>query len=488
MLFTSGLFLFLFLPLTLALFYGLARLSGPRLAAAWLAFMSLAFYAYWMPVYLGLLLGSILLNYLGGIAIVRATDRERARLVTTAFVATDLLVLGFFKYYNFFTDNLRAVALPLPVLNVVLPIGISFFTFTQIAFLVDSYRGKARDARPIHYLLFVTYFPHLIAGPILHHSEMMPQFEERRTYRPDLARFATGFAFLLAGMIKKVLVADSISPIADRAFQAAGIGQVGVFHAWEGAIAYALQIYFDFSGYSDMAVGLSLLFNIQLPYNFASPYRSTSIVEFWRRWHMTLSRFLRDYLYIALGGNRHGNVRRYANLAATMLLGGLWHGAAWTFVIWGGLHGAFLVVNHGWRYIQGRIFSGAAGGGGRIGAVLGWLLTMLAVLIAWVFFRAASIAEAIAMLRAMAGHAPAVDFLAGRAIDWLPLAALGLFAAVLPNSQQVIMGRIAPAIERARASGGGTIWLALGIGLVLLVWLALVAASRENSAFIYFNF
>jgi alginate O-acetyltransferase complex protein AlgI len=487
MLFTSGLFLFLYLPPALALFYGLARLFGPRTAAAWLALVSLGFYAYWMPIYLGLLLGSILLNYLGGIAIARATDKERARIITAAFVIADLLALGFFKYYNFFTDNLRAVAIPLPVLNVVLPIGISFFTFTQIAFLVDSYKGKVRDARPIHYLLFVTYFPHLIAGPILHHSEMMPQFEEKRTYRPDLVRFATGFAFLLAGMAKKVLVADSISPIADRAFQAAGVGQVGVFHAWEGAIAYALQIYFDFSGYSDMAVGLSLLFNIQLPYNFASPYRSTNIVDFWRRWHMTLSRFLRDYLYIALGGNRRGNVRRYVNLALTMVLGGLWHGAAWTFMVWGGLHGVFLVTNHGWRYVRGRM-SFAASDGGRIGALLGWLLTMLAVLIAWVFFRATSIGEAIAMLRAMSGHAPAVDFLAGREIDWLLLAALGLFAVVLPNSQDVIMGRIAPAIGRAREAGGSAIWLALGIGLVLLVWLALVAASRENSAFIYFNF
>jgi alginate O-acetyltransferase complex protein AlgI len=484
MLFTSGLFLFAYLPVAVIMFFALARLFGPGAAAAWLAFMSLAFYGYWMPAYLALLLGSIALNYFGGIAITRAGDRARA--ITAAFIIADLLILAFFKYYNFFTDNLRAVAVPLPVLNVVLPIGISFFTFTQIAFLVDTYKGKARDARPIHYTLFVTYFPHLISGPILHHAEMMPQFAEERTYRPRLDNFAIGLTFLICGLMKKVLVADSVSGIADHAFTAAAAGQVGPLHAWEGAIAYALQIYFDFSGYSDMAVGISLLLNIQLPYNFASPYRSTSIVDFWRRWHMTLSRFLRDYLYIALGGSRRGNVRRYLNLAVTMLLGGLWHGAAWTFVIWGALHGFYLVVNHGWRWLAGRM--GGLALPAPLSGALGWVLTMLAVLIAWVFFRATNVAEAVQMLRAMAGHVPATDLLAGRQTSWMILVPLLAFTVLLPNSQSVIMDRLKPAIERSIARGGAAVWSAMGVGVVLIAWLALVAASRENSAFIYFNF
>lgn len=488
MLFTSGLFLFVYLPVTLLFFFLIARVSGPRAAAAWLAALSLVFYGYWVPAFLGLLIGSILFNFGAGLAIIRASARPaQAKGILIFAIATDLIALGFFKYYNFFTENVRELGIPMPVLDVVLPIGISFFTFTQIAYLVDAYKGKAREANLVHYGLFVTYFPHLIAGPILHHSEMMPQFADRDTYRLRLGNFALGACFLLAGLMKKVLVADNVSLIADRAFQAAALGQVGTLHAWEGALAYALQIYFDFSGYSDMAVGISLLLNIQLPYNFASPYRSTSIVEFWRRWHMTLSRFLRDYLYIALGGNRKGNVRRYANLFATMVLGGLWHGAAWTFVIWGTLHGLYLVINHGWRWIAQRL--GFAGSGGWAAKGVGWLLTMLGVLVAWVFFRATSVAEAMSMLRAMAGVQPAVDLLAGRALHWPILAALILFTVALPNTQEVIMGRIRPAIQsRLVSARTGIILFGLGVWATLVVWLALVSAARTNAAFIYFNF
>ena len=487
MLFTSGLFLFVYLPVTLVLFFLIARKAGPGAAAAWLAAMSLAFYGYWVPAYLALLVGSILFNFIAGLAIVRHAGSNRARHILIAAIVVDLLALAFFKYYNFLTDNVRAAGLPMPVLNVILPIGISFFTFTQIAYLVDAYKGKAHEPKLVHYGLFVTYFPHLIAGPILHHSEMMPQFADRETYRLRLDNFALGALFLLFGLMKKVLVADNISIVADRAFDAANLGQVGLLHAWEGALAYALQIYFDFSGYSDMAVGISLLLNIQLPYNFASPYRSTSIIEFWRRWHMTLSRFLRDYLYIALGGNRKGNVRRYVNLAVTMILGGLWHGAAWTFVIWGALHGFYLVLNHGWRWVAQK--AGVAGKGGWPMRAVAWALTMLGVLVAWVFFRATSVHGALFMLKAMAGGAPGTDLLAGSTQHWALLAALLLFTVALPNSQTVIMERIRPAIARRLAGGRtGIILASLGIWAMLVVWLALVAASRENAAFIYFNF
>lgn len=487
MLFTSGLFLFVYLPVTVLFFFLIARSAGPRAASAWLAAMSLLFYGYWAPVFLGLLLGSILFNFFAGLSIVRHHGTDRARLILTIAIVVDLIALGFFKYYNFFTDNVRTIGIPMPILDVVLPIGISFFTFTQIAYLIDAYKGKARESSLVHYGLFVTYFPHLIAGPILHHSEMMPQFADRETYRLRIRNFTLGAFFLLFGLMKKVLVADNISMIADRAFEAANLGQVGPLHAWEGAITYAMQIYFDFSGYSDMAVGVSLLLNIQLPYNFASPYRSTNIIEFWRRWHMTLSRFLRDYLYIALGGNRKGNVRRYTNLLSTMVLGGLWHGAAWTFVIWGTLHGLYLVINHGWRWFAQK--AGLVGKGGFPARALGWLLTMLGVLVAWVFFRATSVEGALSMLKAMAGITPHINLLAGREQNWLLLAALTLFVVALPNSQTVIMDRIKPAIERRIAENRTCLILfGLGVWAILIVWLALVAASRENAAFIYFNF
>jgi D-alanyl-lipoteichoic acid acyltransferase DltB (MBOAT superfamily) len=260
--------------------------------------------------------------------------------------------------------------------TIVLPIGISFYTFTQIAYVVDTLQGKVTERSVLSYLLFVTYFPHLVAGPVLHHAEMMPQFRVRENLAPRAENLARGLTFLVAGLFKKVVLADGCAPIANAAFAGASAG-LTPGDAWLGAIAYSLQIYFDFSGYSDMAVGISLLFNIDLPVNFHSPYRARSVVDFWRRWHMTLSRFLRDYLYIPLGGNRKGPLRRHANLLATMLLGGLWHGANWTFVVWGGLHGLYLVVNHLWRQHFGRQ-------GPPVPAVsaLYWLLTLLAVVVA----------------------------------------------------------------------------------------------------------
>ncbi|WP_223262780.1 MBOAT family O-acyltransferase [Sphingobium sp. SCG-1] len=454
-----------------------------KAAAAWLAAMSFFFYGYWAPAFLLLLFASIAINYAGGIGIYRNLGTPRAKLVLVTCIVVDLALLGYFKYYNFFADTLNSVAVPVPILNVILPIGISFYTFTQIAFLVDTCQGKVKEFRPVHYALFVTYFPHLIAGPILHHSEMMPQFADPATYRPRLRTMAIGVAFLAMGMAKKVLLADSVSGIADTAFTAAGHGSIGMAHAWEGALAYTMQIYYDFSGYSDMAVGVSLLFGIQLPFNFDSPYKARNIIEFWRRWHMTLSRFLRDYLYIALGGNRRGHFRRYVNLFLTMLLGGLWHGAAWTFVIWGALHGIYLIINHGWQKLAGR--SPIAKSGVAIGA--GWIVTMVAVIVGWVFFRAVSVAEAMTMLRAMAGHT--TDALAiGNAANWTLILTLGLIAVMLPNSQHLVSTRIAPAVDRSIARRGDGVMIGIAFTVIFIVWLAMVMASRANSAFIYFNF
>jgi len=335
MLFNSYPFLLGFLPVTLIGFFAIGRVSRPG-AAAWLTLASLVFYGWWSPAYVALLLASIAFNYTLGARIARARARDEpalARRLLIAAVTIDLATLGYFKYANFFLDTLTTVSgITLPAARVILPLGISFFTFTQIAFLVDAYRGIAREYNPIHFALFVTYFPHLIAGPILHHKEMMPQFARPRIYVPHAGNLAVGATIFAIGLFKKTVLADRIAPFVAPVFDGAAATPPTLLVAWGGALAYTFQLYFDFSGYSDMAIGLSRLFGVQLPLNFASPYKSRSIIEFWRRWHMTLSRFLRDYVYFALGGNRRGRLRRYVNLFLTMLLGGLWHGAGWTFV------------------------------------------------------------------------------------------------------------------------------------------------------------
>ncbi len=318
-------------------------------------------------------------------------------------ITLNLALLAYYKYANFFVSSINAVAGSSWSLGeIILPLGISFFTFTQIAFLVDVYQGKVKEQNFIRYVLFVTYFPHLIAGPVLHHQEMMPQFAHPATFKFNQTTFMLGMTIFVLGLAKKVLLADSLAEFPSPIFAAvAAGGQPAVLEAWIGSLSYTLQLYFDFSGYSDMAIGISLMFNVRLPLNFNSPYKSASIIEFWRRWHMTLSRFLRDYLYIPLGGSRHGKARRYLNLAATMLLGGLWHGAAWTFVIWGGLHGIYLIINHAWRAFKQRL---GLGDGGVLMRLLSIALTFLAVVVAWVFFRADSYSSALAMLSGMFGQ------------------------------------------------------------------------------------
>jgi D-alanyl-lipoteichoic acid acyltransferase DltB (MBOAT superfamily) len=406
MLFNSYVFIFGFLPVALLVFFQLGRRS-PTLAAGWLAVASLFFYGWWNPAYVALLAVSILFNYAMGLAIVRAVAAgatRRARGLLAVAVSADLTLLGYYKYANFFLDNAGlALGVSFGFEAVVLPLGISFFTFTQIAFLVDAWRGRAREYSFVHYGLFVTWFPHLIAGPILHHGEMMPQFARAGTYQPDYSHVAAGLTIFVIGLFKKVLIADGVAPYVGPVFDASAAGLTLTFlEAWCGALAYTFQLYFDFSGYSDMAVGLSLLFGIRLPVNFHSPYKAVNIIEFWRRWHMTLSRFLRDYLYVPLGGNRKGPARRYVNLIVTMLLGGLWHGAGWPFVVWGGLHGAYLVVNHAWRALRARLGHDLSRST-RWGRAAGCLFTFAAVVCAWVVFRAADLDSAGAILSAMAG-------------------------------------------------------------------------------------
>jgi D-alanyl-lipoteichoic acid acyltransferase DltB (MBOAT superfamily) len=499
MLFTSGEFLFVYLPLTLIFFFLIARLLGNGAAAAWLVFASFAFYAYWLPVYTGLFAGSVVFNYLlGNLMLACPADRPRRRLALLVFaVGTDLAVLGYFKYANFFLGTVAQLSgRPLGALNVILPIGISFFTFTQIAYLADVFAGKVRERNPLHYALFVSYFPHLIAGPVLHHAEMMPQFALPQIYRPRLENFAIGLAFLLMGLAKKVLLADSWAPLADDLFDAPASATLQAAEAWRGVLAYALQIYFDFSGYSDMAVGLSLLIGVRLPYNFSSPYKAASIIDFWRRWHMTLSRFLRDYLYFPLGGNRHGSVRRYLNLMITMLLGGLWHGASWTFVIWGGLHGVYLAINHAWRFLRERLTArstreapAALVIGGR---ALATALTLAGVAVAWVFFRAHSGTEALRILGGLfsvptGSPAPAAGFAFA---TFVPLGCTLAMALVTKNSQELIDGSWANAVRRVAAGTRREFALAAIVGaeVTAIALVALISASRTTTEFIYFNF
>jgi len=376
-----------------------------RLAAGGLGIASLSFYAVWDVRFLLLLLGSIAFNYGSGYWIsifLNNKNSDGAKKILIFSIVANLILLGYFKYTNFFIKSVNSILTThLSILDIALPLGISFFTFTQIAFLVDAARGKAREFSIVNYILFVTYFPHLVAGPVLHHKQMMPQFAAEKTYRLNPEHIAIGLNIFVFGLAKKVLVADSLAQYSTPIFDAVRDGNTLMFfEAWIGALAYTLQLYFDFSGYSDMAIGLSLIFNIKLPLNFDSPYKAKNVIDFWRRWHMTLSAFLRDYLYISLGGNRHGSFRRYLNLMLTMLLGGLWHGAGWTFIVWGALHGAYLMINHGWRGLKKRWRWTE---GGRWAGLSSAAITFLAVVFAWVFFRADTVSGAISIIQSMAG-------------------------------------------------------------------------------------
>ncbi|HFD87845.1 MAG TPA: MBOAT family protein [Gammaproteobacteria bacterium] len=400
MLFNSLTFIFLFLPITLIGYYLVGGRGHHNLAIGWLVGASLFFYGFWNTEYLILILSSILFNYSIGL-LIHGTYSKHWLFMG---VASNLALLGYYKYANFSVDNANAVFdAGLSLEHIAFPLAISFFTFQQIAYLVDTYKGKTREINYLHYCLFVTFFPQLIAGPIVHHKEMLPQFAKDAIYKLNYGHLAVGLTIFALGLFKKVVLADNIAPYAIPVFDAAERGiDLTFWEAWYGAFAYTFQIYFDFSGYSDMAIGLARLFGIRLPLNFNSPYKSASIIEFWRRWHMTLSRFLRDYLYIPLGGSRKGDVRRYTNLMLTMLLGGLWHGAGWTFLAWGALHGFYLTVNHIWREF-GRQLGHVTPGLSAIGTHVSRMITLASVVVAWGFFRAETFQGGWNILAAMAG-------------------------------------------------------------------------------------
>lgn len=397
MIFSSFEFIYVFFPVTFLGFLVFRHLQSERAIIIWLIAASLVFYAYWNPPYLFLLLASVGLNY----ALHLHIRQYRDPWVLGFGITANLSAIGYFKYAGFFASTLNAVsASQFDLGDIALPLAISFFTFQQIAFLVETYRGNIAACGFAKYTLFVVFFPQLIAGPIVMQKDTVPQFRLSVFQNRLALNVAVGLSIFIIGLFKKLVLADGVAPYATAVFGAADGGEAIPFSmAWSGALAYTFQIYFDFSGYCDMAIGLARCFGIRLPINFNSPYKAINIVDFWRRWHITLSHFLRDYLYIPLGGNRGGKMQRYMNLSITMLLGGLWHGASWTFVVWGGLHGLYLMINHAWTtFMGGNDLASSA-----LGRLAGRIVTLLAVILAWVFFRAETFSGATSILAGMVG-------------------------------------------------------------------------------------
>ena len=391
MLFNSYEFIFAFLPFTFFVYFYLNKKRLTEAAKAFLVFASLFFYSWWNVVYLPIILVSMLMNYVVGVSLSKENEHTKVskKALLIFGVISNIGLLAYFKYADFLIENVNlAINENIPLLHLALPLAISFFTFQQIAYLVDSYKGETKEYDFLNYANFVTFFPQLIAGPIVHHAEMMPQFAKSRNKVKSYRNIALGLFIFSMGLFKKVVIADTFAVWATAGFDTATT--LNFFEAWATSLSYTFQLYFDFSGYTDMAIGAALLFNIKLPINFNSPYKATSIQDFWRRWHITLSRFLKEYVYIPLGGNRKGNFKTYTNLMATFIIGGLWHGAGWTFIFWGFLHGMALVTQRIWNQL-----------GFKMNGILAWFITFNFINIAWVFFRAKEWNDAIKVLVGM---------------------------------------------------------------------------------------
>jgi D-alanyl-lipoteichoic acid acyltransferase DltB (MBOAT superfamily) len=499
MLFNSYPFLLLFLPIVLIGYAIIGRTLGRGAVFTWLVAASLFFYGWWNWFFLTLLLASLLFNYAAGTWLSNLDKRPPAKIVLGVALAFNIGFLGYFKYADFFITNINTLlGADRPLLRLVLPLGISFYTFQKIAYLVDSYQGKTRGYGFRDFCLFVSFFPQLIAGPITHHGEIMPQFRKHDTERAHWDDWSVGFTLFTFGLAKKVLLADRLATFASPVFQVARHGaDFGLAEAWAGVLAYTLQLYFDFSGYSDMAIGLARLFGIRLPMNFNSPYQATNIADFWRRWHVTLSRFLRDYLYIPLGGNRRGSLRKYFNLFITMLIGGIWHGAGWTFVIWGALHGLYLTIHHAWRDRIGKPQEPPSAV--KIFAARG--ATFLFIVVAWIFFRADGFMAAKSLLVSMTGAHGFSSNLARIRLNaaWFTIVPLLLVVWFFPNSHQLLK-RFEPTLEYAQKSDDRLgvvhkwaqwlVWrprLAWAIGITALAVGSIVGLSRITE-FIYWQF
>lgn len=526
MLFNSFAFIFAFLPVSVVGYYALGNYSH-RWAAAWLVLMSFVFYGWWNPLFITLLAVSILFNYTAGLLLQRYEQdgRTQAAVLTLAIVA-NLTLLFYYKYIGFALKILGRVGIDIDfdTTGILLPLGISFFTFTQIGYLIDCKTGIAKGRRLLDYMLFVTFFPHLIAGPILHHREMMPQFENPETYRYKAENIAVGLGIFILGLAKKVLIADQLAPLANMGFQHST--EIGMIPAWFTAIAYSMQLYFDFSGYSDMAIGQARMFGVRFPANFNSPYKATSIIDFWQRWHMTLTRYLTLYLYnpIALNITRRraaagkpiaaqgaSTLGGFITLIAfptltTMFIAGVWHGAGYTFVIYGLLHGVYLTINHAWRiFATKRGAKASTPASARLAAIASVTLTYLAVVISQVFFRAPYVPSALGLLAGMAGLRGAtygtLSFEDGLFIDQFTSALLspstafallgcGAIAFFAPNVNE-LFGKYDPIIGRVRANlplalqwRPNLLWGTTSGALAALSILYLTGATE----FLYFQF
>jgi D-alanyl-lipoteichoic acid acyltransferase DltB (MBOAT superfamily) len=478
-LFNSYEFLLVFLPVVVVGYFAIARLSALA-ANAYLAAASVVFYAWWKLDFVWILAGSVVANYLFGHKLSRdAAAGHAPRTVLVAGIVFNLGLLGYFKYADFFIANVNAVSgAGVPLLHVALPLGISFFTFTQIAYLVDAWKGKAAEYSAVNYVLFVTFFPHLLAGPIIHHKEMMPQFADDRLKRIDWDNLARGLALFTLGLAKKVLVADPLAPWANSGF--AHAHSLSFADGWITMLAYVMQLVFDFSGYTDMALGAALMLNIRLPINFDSPYRSVNIQEFWRRWHVTLSRFLRDYVYVPLGGNRGGEVKTCILFVVTFAIGGFWHGAAWTYVIWGTLHGLALVVFHLWRK-TGLAFP----------RPVACAITFLFVSACLVVFRAPSLADAGAILGSVAGFNGLDLRLTVHEWNWISREAVppGELANGLVTLATLALALVLTFTPRNSTQVAGALALGTAQRLAFGLLLALSVVYVQNATeFIYFIF
>lgn len=471
MLFNSYQFLFLFLPLTLLGYY---LITKKNLQLWFLFFSSVFFYAYWSTTYVFLLLFTVVLDfYIAKNIYYAKSQRVRKALLLTSMTA-NLTILGFFKYYNFFADSLNGVMhfagvsqSLLPTLSLVLPIGISFYTFQSMSYVIDVYR-KTSDAHAhlLEFAGYVSLFPHQISGPLVRHNVIVPQLESSKTYFFHADNFWKGCYFFIFGLAKKMMIADQLAVVVDPLV--ANMAGVSTAEAWVAMIGYTMQLYFDFSGYSDMAVGLGLMMNIQFPQNFNSPYKSKSITEFWQRWHITLSSWLKDYLYISLGGNRAGLLKTYRNLFLTMAIGGLWHGANWTYVVWGVFHGGILAIerffkDRGWKVIGNQYVAG--------------FFTFFLVCIGWIFFRAQSVGQAFFWLKKI--------FLLDGNIKWdlalIPLKHKDRFFAAL------VIGILAAFFAKNtwEKDFKPNIWRATLLALMFVVCLMYMG---EESPFLYFQF
>lgn len=461
MVFSSNIFLFAFLPLFLVCYY----LTPWRAKSALILAFSWAFYAWWRPDFLGLLVGVTAVSYGFALAIGASADPLRRHRLLSAGVALNLLALGYFKYANFGIESFNAAlgAMGFKAVefsHVLLPIGLSFYIFHAISYLVDIYRREAPPARNfVDFAAFIALFPHLVAGPVLRYHLLAEQFRSRVH---SLERFSRGCVVFMVGFCKKVLIADSVAPLVEAAFSAP---TPTLADAWLGAVAYTVQLFFDFSGYTDMAIGLALMIGFVFPENFNDPYVSKSITEFWKRWHMSLSNWLREYLYISLGGNRKGPLRTYINLFLTMLLGGLWHGANWTFVLWGAWHGGILMLERYWEQRWGKSWLPA------------WLRvakTMLLVIFGWVLFRASNLAGATRMFEGMLGL-NGLGF--SPSVGWQ----------VTPDRLMVLVFGVALvyAMPWLKRQGGARLRYLL---LPLFLWAVATLSAQSFTPFLYFQF